>query len=132
MGNISNNGNLQELKGLTVRDLKDLVNYVNEEDLNARVVITLDEPSVGGRKCTGIIMAHMGFDLEANQFRIEPKEKLSRNTFSRDTPKDIKKWREGYFCPRCDGSLMKKEVKGSRYCSRCGQRLSGLVHDYDK
>lgn len=127
-----NKGGVHELKELTVRDLKKNLDYINEDDLNARVVITLDEPSVGGRKGTGIIMAHMGFDWEDNQFRIEPKEKLSRNTFSRDTPKDIKKWRDGYFCPRCDGSLMKKEVKESRYCSRCGQRFSGLVHDYDK
>ena len=127
-----NKGGVHELKELTVRDLKKNLDYINEDDLNARVVITLDEPSVGGRKGTGIIMAHMGFDWEDNQFRIEPKEKLSRNTFSRDTPKDIKKWRDGYFCPRCDGSLMKKEVKESRYCRRCGQRFSGLVHDYDK
>ena len=127
-----NKGGVHELKELTVRDLKELVGYVSEDDLNARVVITLDEPSVGSRAPTSIIMAHMGFDWEAHQFRIEPKESLARNKFSRDTPRDIKKWRDGYFCPRCDGSLMKKEVKESRYCRRCGQRFSGLVHDYDK
>ena len=127
-----NKGGVHELKELTVRDLKELVGYVSEDDLNARVVITLDEPSVGSRASTSIIMAHMGFDWEAHQFRIEPKESLARNKFSRDTPRDIKKWRDGYFCPRCDGSLMKKEVKESRYCRRCGQRFSGLVHDYDK
>lgn len=132
MDNISNNSNLQELKELTVRDLKDILDYVKEDDLNARLVITLNEPSIGGRAFTSIIMAHMGFDWEAHQFRIEPKESLARNKFSRDTPRDIKKWRDGYFCPRCDGSLMKKEVKESRYCRRCGQRFSGLVHDYDK
>lgn len=123
---------MSELKELTVRDLKDCINYVNEDDLNARVVITLDEPSVGSRKSTGIIIAHRGFDWEAHQFRTEPKENYLETFFSRDTPKDIKKWQEGYFCPRCDGSLTKKEVKGSRYCSHCGQRFSGLVHDYDK
>ena len=127
-----NKGGVHELKELTVRDLKELVGYVSEDDLNARVVITLDEPSVGSRASTSIIMAHMGFDWEAHQFRIEPKESLARNKFSRDTPRDIKKWRDGYFCPRCDGSLMKKEVKERRYCRRCGQRFSGLVHDYDK
>ena len=127
-----NKGGVHELKELTVRDLKDIINHTNEDDLNARVVITLYEPSIGGRASTPIIMAHMGFDWETNQFRIEPKEAIARNKFSRDTPKDIKKWRDGYFCPRCDGSLMKKEVKESRYCRRCGQRFSGLVHDYDK
>ena len=125
-------GGVHELKELTIRDLKDIIDRTNENDLNARVVITLDEPSIGGRAFTSIIMAHMGFDWEAHQFRIEPKESLARNKFSRDTPRDIKKWRDGYFCPRCDGSLMKKEVKESRYCRRCGQRFSGLVHDYDK
>ena len=95
-------------------------------------MLTLDEPSIGGRAFTSIIMAHMGFDWETNQFRIEPKEPIARNKFSRDTPRDIRKWRDGYFCPKCDGSLMKKEVKESRYCRRCGQRFSGLVHDYDK
>ena len=127
-----NKGGAHELKELTVRDLKNSLDYVNEDDLNARIVITLDEPSIGGRAFTPIIMAHMGFDWEAHQFRIESKESLARNKFSRDTPRDIKKWRDGYFCPRCDGSLMKKEVKESRYCRRCGQRFSGLVHDYDK
>lgn len=127
-----NKGGVHELKELTVKDLKDIIDRTNENDLNARVVITLDEPSIGGRAFTSIIMAHMGFDWEAHQFRIEPKESLARNKFSRDTLRDIRKWRDGYFCPKCDGSLMKKEVKESRYCRRCGQRFSGLVHDYDK
>lgn len=125
-------GGVHELKELTVKDLKNIVERTNENDLDARVVITLDEPSVGSRAFTSIIMAHMGFDWENNQFRIEPKEPIARNKFSRDTPRDIRKWRDGYFCPKCDGSLMKKEVKESRYCRRCGQRFSGLVCDYDK
>lgn len=125
-------GGVHELKELTVKDLKDIIDRTNENDLNARVVITLDEPSIGSRAFTSIIMAHMGFDWENNQFRIEPKEPIARNKFSRDTPRDIRKWRDGYFCPKCDGSLMKKEVKESRYCRRCGQRFSGLVCDYDK
>ena len=109
-----NKGGVHELKELTVRDLKDLINRTNENDLDAHIVITLDEPSIGGRAFTSIIMAHMGFDWEAHQFRIEPKESLARNKFSRDTPRDIKKWRDGYFCPRCDGSLRKKYIKESR------------------
>lgn len=125
-------GGVHELKELTVKDLKDIIDRTNENDLDARIVITLDEPSIGSRAFTSIIMAHMGFDWENNQFRIEPKEPIARNKFSRDTPRDIKKWRNGYFCPKCDGSLMKKEVKESRYCRRCGQRFSGLVCDYDK
>lgn len=125
-------GGVHELKELTIKDLKDIIDRTNENDLNARVVITLDEPSIGGRAFTSIILAHMGFDWENNQFRIEPKEPIARNKFSRDTPRDIRKWRDGYFCPKCGGSFMKKEVKESRYCRRCGQRFSGLVHDYDK
>ena len=125
-------GGVHELKELTVKDLKDIIDRTNENDLDARIVITLDEPSIGSRAFTSIIMAHMGFDWENNQFRIEPKEPIARNNFSRDTPRDIRKWRDGYFCPKCDGSLMKKEVKESRYCRRCGQRFSGLVCDYDK
>ena len=125
-------GGVHELKELTVKDLKDIIHRTNENDLDALIVITLDEPSIGSRAFTSIIMAHMGFDWENNQFRIEPKEPIARNKFSRDTPRDIRKWRDGYFCPKCDGSLMKKEVKESRYCRRCGQRFSGLVCDYDK
>lgn len=125
-------GGVHELKELTVKDLKDIIDRTNENDLDARIVITLDEPSIGSRAFTSIIMAHMGFDWENNQFRIEPKEPIARNKFSRDTPRDIRKWRDGYFCPKCDGSLMKKEVKESRYCRRCGQRFSGLVCNYDK
>ena len=125
-------GGVHELKELTVKDLKDIIDRTNENDLDARIVITLDEPSIGSRAFTSIIMAHMGFDWENNQFRIEPKEPIARNKFSRDTPRDSRKWRDGYFCPKCDGSLMKKEVKESRYCRRCGQRFSGLVCDYDK
>ena len=125
-------GGVHELKELTVKDLKDIIDRTNENDLDARIVITLDEPSIGSRAFTSIIMAHMGFDWETHQFRIEPKEPIARNKFSRDTPRDIRKWRDGYFCPKCDGSLIKKEVKESRYCRRCGQRFSGLVCDYDK
>lgn len=124
-----NKGGVHELKELTVKDLKDIIDHTNENDLDARVVITLDEPSIGGRAFTSIIMAHMGFDWETHQFRIEPKESIARNKFSRDTPRDIRKWREGYFCPRCDGSLMKKEVKEGHYCSRCGQRFSDKVRE---
>lgn len=127
-----NKSGVHELKELTIRDLKKIVNDIDDSDLDAHVVITLDEPSVGSRAFTSIIMAHMGFDWETHQFRIEPKEPLARNKFSRDTPRDIRKWREGYFCPKCDRSLMKKEVKEGRYCSHCGQHFSGLVFDYDK
>ena len=124
-----NKGGVHELKEFTVKDLKDIINRTNENDLDARVVITLDEPSIGGRAFTSIIMAHMGFDWENSQFRIEPKDPLARNKFSRDTPRDIRKWREGYFCPKCDGALMKKEVKEGHYCSCCGQRFSGKVRE---
>ena len=37
-----NKGGVHELNELTVRDLQNSLDYVNEDDLNARVVITLD------------------------------------------------------------------------------------------
>lgn len=113
-------------------DVKWLKSYIDtccQSSMDSPLIITTDDPSIGPRAGVKVNLVHDGIDWESGQFRIEPAEPLVRSSLTRDTPKDIIKWRDGYFCPNCDGSLMKKEVKNSRYCSCCGQRLSGKVRE---
>lgn len=53
---------------------------------DAEVMITLSEPSVGCRAFSRVTSAGLGFDWEADQFRIEPEEKLTTCARGRDNP----------------------------------------------
>lgn len=116
-------------------DVKWLKSYIdscyqsNKDIMDSSLIITTADSSIGARAGVKVNSVHVGFDWEAGQFRIEPAEPLVRSSLTRDTPKDIVKWKDGYFCPKCNGSLMKKEVKNSHYCSCCGQRLSSKIKE---
>lgn len=112
-----------------VKWLKSYIDVCCQSSMNSPLIITTDDSSIGPRAGVKVNLVHDGIDWEVGQFRIEPAEPLVRSSLSRDVPKDIIKWRGAYFCPKCDGSLMKKEVKSSHYCSCCGQRLSGKVKE---
>lgn len=120
---------MSDIIHVDVKWLKSYIDCCKQSDMDSPLVITTDDSSIGPRAGVKVNLVHTGIDWEAGQFRIEPAEPLVRSSLTRDVPKDIIKWRDGYFCPRCDGSLMKKEVKNSRYCSCCGQRLSGKVKE---
>lgn len=114
---------------IDVKWLKSYIDCCYQSDMHSPLIITTDDSFIGARAGVKVNLVHAGIDLEAGQFRIEPAEPLIRSSLARDIPKDIVKWKDGYFCPKCNGSLMKKEVKNSRYCSCCGQRLSDNIKE---
>lgn len=116
-----------DVKGL--KNCIDSYYLTNMNIMDSPLIITTVDVSVGARAGVKVNSAYAGFDWETGQFRIEPAEPLVRSSLTRDVPKDIIKWRDGYFCPKCNGSLMKKEVKNSHYCSCCGQCLSGKIKE---
>lgn len=120
---------MSDIIHVDVKWLKSYIDCYKQSDMDSPLVITTDDSSIGPRAGVKVNLVHAGIDWEAGQFRIEPAEPLVRSSLTRDIPKDIIKWRDGYFCPKCDGSLMKKEVKNSHYCSCCGQRLSGKIKE---
>ena len=58
-------------------ELCDLCNtMVAEGNGNAEVVITISEPSIGGRAKVDIASIYPGFDWERGQVRIEPEKPI--------------------------------------------------------
>ena len=91
---------------------------------NIDVVIDTELPyaTVGQRPCIGVKYAGMGFDFEAGQFRIEPKEKLI--AIRHDVPQNVIDWRGNYHCPKCEYMLSKNRKNTDiRFCSKCGQAV---------
>lgn len=103
---------------------KSLIEQGKEED---DVLITLSEPSIGGRASTPINYVYAGFDWEHGQIRISPKDKLIRKCKDRDEPMNTKVIEHNSLnrksiirkCAIC-GSYLRKDDK---YCSRCGQAI---------
>jgi hypothetical protein len=110
-----------ELKRL--KQLIDKTIEVDEDNKYLNVVITLSEPSVGGRMMTNVSHANAGFDWERGQFRIEPEEKIVRFGKSKEdvnTPIEKNYYGKVYFsCKVCNVKVSKND----RYCKRCGQKL---------
>lgn len=91
---------------------------------NIDVVITTKLPfaTCGQRPCVDVKYAGMGFDFEARQFRIEPKEKLMSIKY--DVPQMVKEHRGNYHCPKCEYTISKgKKNYDVSFCSRCGQAV---------
>lgn len=110
---------------MTLNDLKSHVDeYVKIGHGNDTVLITLSQPSVGGRASTGVIGIYPGFDWEHGQMRIEPAQQICPRGRTKD---DIMKIRifaysspkPFYNCPVCEEHVK----KDSKYCQRCGQHL---------
>lgn len=126
---------------MTLKKLKELVDYyIGTGHLHGdeEVLITLDEPSVGCRAYESIDYAGCGIDWEANQFRLEPTEKLCHRGRSRDDAMEIRVRKYIYDnstqfirrCPSCESKLK----KGDRYCYYCGQNVSNgerIVYERD-
>lgn len=80
------------------------------------VYITLSEPSLGGRAFTSISCITMGGDWEHGQFRIEPEDKLVRES----TVKAIYEIEpDEYVCSKC-GCFLQDNFK---YCPKCGGKI---------
>ena len=106
---------------------KSLIEQGKEED---DVLITLSEPSIGGRASTPINYVYAGFDWEHGQVRVEPKDSLINKLKDRDKQLDIKIMEYNNSgrkciirkCPICENHLKKDD----KYCSRCGQAIKHI------
>lgn len=118
---------------MTLGELKNIVNfYFGNKNINpeeVKLIITLEEMSIGPRAGTGVENIFMGFDWEHNQLRIEPKDKLIRYNKDRDIPKDVCHYKDIYYCSTCQHPLKKTEVRNNNYCPFCGQRLSKNINE---
>lgn len=109
---------LGELK----RKVDDAATSQNDPD-TITVVVTLAEPHVGARAGVFVKCAMIGFDWEADQFRLSPSEPIVLAQNDRDTVRAPKEHgangERGLFCENCGGEVSHTAI----YCSRCGQRL---------
>ena len=100
---------------------------LNRDHAHAEVVVTLDEPSVGGRMGIPISSAGMGIDWEACEFRLETATPIVRKGRAMDDPLRMychkyeydTRTQTIYHCPIC-GEQLKKNMK---YCFSCGQKV---------
>lgn len=100
---------------------------LNRDHAHAEVVVTLDEPSVGGRMGVPISNAGMGIDWEACEFRLEPAAPIVRKGRAMGDPLRLHcckyeydtRTQTIYHCPIC-GEQLKKNMK---YCFSCGQKV---------
>ena len=88
------------------------------EDIDVVIDISLPYLTYGARPWAEVSLANMGFDWEAWQFRITPKETLM--CVKDDTPQPVREWGGAYHCPKCERTLSKKKDVDIRYCSKCG------------
>ncbi len=94
---------------------------------NNRVVISLSEPSIGGRAYAEVQGIYPGFDWERGQMRIEPGKKIL--SYEKDRDKEVepikRDWENNgritriFSCPKCGSKLKKSD----RFCSCCGQKI---------
>lgn len=113
---------------MNLKQLKEIVDFqynkskIIKEDI--QVVITLKDPSVGGRAFSSITDINMGIDWESNELRIEPKKRLfsEENRMSSVKPVIEKEFnnRKYHVCPNC----LQKIIKSDCFCRYCGQKLN--------
>ena len=113
---------------MNLERLKEIVDfYYNKRNgelpKDIQVLITLKDPSIGGRAYSTIENISMGFDWEAGELRIEPQKHLftDGNKLS-DVKTVIQKEfnnRKYYVCPTC----FQKITKADYFCRYCSQKL---------
>ena len=109
--------------GMKLPQLIDAINLAlkyerHPENIDVVIDISLPYITCGARPYEEVSSANMGFDWEAGQFRITPKETLM--CVKDDTPQLVREWGGAYHCPKCEKTLSKKKDVGIRYCSKCG------------
>lgn len=109
--------NLLELKTNVDKIIKYLPKTFTPEQVP--VYITLSEPSLGGRAFTSVSCVTMGGDWEHGQFRIQPEDKLVRES----TVKAIyEKVIDEFLCSNCKSFLQDNFI----YCPKCGGKIGGV------
>ena len=86
------------------------------------VVIMLSEPSMGPSAKSEVTGAYLGFDWDAGNFFIMPKEKLVRQSFKDAEAKIVK--RSAFICCSSCGVQVKEH---DFYCRKCGKRFENSL-----
>ena len=88
------------------------------------VVVSLNEPSIGGSAASAVENIFSGFDWDKGKVFIGVKDRICRKGRSLKDEKEMVIWkyssaRTFYTCPNCE-NIIKKD---SNYCSSCGQKV---------
>lgn len=111
---------------MTLKELKTAIDAAlrfehNPENINVVISTELPYITCGQRPGVEVRYAGMGFDWEAGQFRIEPKEKVM--AVKHDVPQTVIEWEGNYHCPKCEYRLSRSRNRNIRFCSKCGQAV---------
>lgn len=110
---------------MTVKELKEFINRLDEKKDAYNVVISLSQVSVGIEAYTDIKMIYEGMDWESGQIRIEPSKPIIEKHLNRDICKSKRKdpvFPKRFVCTAC-GNYVNKDDK---YCRSCGQNIKGI------
>lgn len=117
--------NNEKKENLSLLDLKRIVdaickktpNHMHPKDIP--VLINLSEMSIGPGASEPVTGAYIGFDWEADQFRLYTKEKIIHEQLKRDNPRKSIERDKISWCPNCTCHVGKSDS----YCKHCGQKL---------
>lgn len=110
---------------MTVKELRYKLNLISDEDAEKmRVVVNLNEPSVGPIANTEVNSALEGFDWNRGLFILSTKDPVYRNKNDNETEEKQKYVRiikdtEICRCPTCKVDVDRVD----RYCKNCGQKF---------
>lgn len=111
---------------MTLVELKQhIVRLIETGHGDWKVVVDLDQPSVGAGASTDVKMIYPGFDWQYGQIRICTTNKIIEKSKDRDLniPKSqSSEFSKKYVCCSC-GFFVRK---GDNYCSICGQNIKGV------
>lgn len=110
---------------MTIKELKEFINRLDEKKDAYNVVISLSQVSVGIEAYTDIKMIYEGMDWEAGQIRIEPSKPIIEKHLNRDICKSKRKdpvFPKRFVCPACGYYVCKDD----KYCRSCGQNIKGI------
>lgn len=112
---------------MTLTELKNAIDRAvqyekNPERINVVISTKLPFLTCGARPSVGVKHANMGFDWEANQFRLTPMEELME--IKHDVHQIVMEWDGNYYCPKCEKMLSKRFRNNDiRFCWKCGQAV---------
>ena len=115
---------------MTLTELKNAVDSAlqyekNPERINVVISTKLPYLTCGARPSVGVEHANIGFDWEANQFRLTPTEELME--IKHDVPQIVMEWDGNYYCPKCERMLSKGRKKDAiQFCCKCGQAVKWI------
>jgi hypothetical protein len=106
-------------------EMKRVVDFLCETGHSENtVVVSLNEPSIGGSAASTVESIFSGFDWDKGKVFIRVSDQVCRKGRTLKDEKEIEIWkysspRAFYTCPHC-GEIIKKD---SKFCSSCGQKV---------